>query len=74
LVATATTDEKGLFEFKEIQKGEYIFIVYFVFNGNLELNYRAVVKVKKSNSSKSTPSIIVRFAFDCWETEAVTVK
>jgi len=74
LVSTATTNESGLFEFKDIQKGAYILIVDFVINGKSWLEYRTVVKVKKSNSSKSKPSILIRFAIDCFETEAVTIN
>lgn len=69
LVSTAITDKLGLFEFENIKKGEYIFNTYFIFNDELYLKYRAVVKVKKSNSLKSKPSILISFGIDCHETE-----
>ncbi|MDQ3633674.1 MAG: hypothetical protein M3405_04090 [Acidobacteriota bacterium] len=74
LVSTAVTDKSGLFEFDNIRKGEYIFNTYFVFNNELYLKYRAIVKVKKSNSLNSKPSILIRFGIDCHETEIKTVK
>lgn len=71
LVSTTTTDKDGLFEFNGIEKGKYIFIVDF---GQLFSQYRAVIKVKESNSPKTKPSILVRFGGDCWETEIVKAK
>lgn len=74
LVSSTITDKSGVFEFKNIKKGEYIFNTYFVFNDNLYLKYRAVVKVKKSNSLKSKPSILIRFGIDYHETQIKTIK
>lgn len=73
-VSETITNENGEFEFSGIKKGKYAFNVDFVLNGSYLLKYRAIVKVKKSNSSKSKPSILILFGGNCWETEALTIK
>ncbi len=72
LVSSTTSDKLGFFEFEEIEKGKYLFLLDF--NKPSFVNYRAVVKVKKTNSSKSKPSILIVYSGDCWDTEALTVK
>lgn len=74
IVSTVFTDKAGYFEFENIEKGKYGLIIYFVFNGNLYLKYRAIVKAKKTDSPKVKPSILIRFGVDCHETEAISIK
>jgi 5-hydroxyisourate hydrolase-like protein (transthyretin family) len=74
LVSEVYTNKSGVFEFENIKKGKYFFNVYFVFNNDLYLTYRAVVKVNKTNSSKLKPSILIRYGVDCWNTEATVIN
>lgn len=69
-----TTDESGFFEFNGIKKGKYLLNVYFIIKENLIQKYRAIVNMNKSGSSKSKPSILIRFTDNIYETEAATVN
>ncbi len=74
IVSTTTTNEEGYFEFDNIKKGKYGFKFDVIFDGMLYRPYRAIVKVKKTDSSKLKPSILIIYSGDCWDTEAETVK
>ena len=72
LVSTTKTDKDGLFSIAGLQKGKYVMNV--IFDVRYISTYRLIAKVKRSNSSKKKPSILVRLGSDCWETEVTIVK
>ncbi len=74
VISTTATNEDGYFEFDNIKKGKYGLNVHIVINGMSYPPYRAIVKVKKTDSSKLKPSILIIYSGDCWDTEAETVK
>ncbi len=71
LVAVTLTDEKGLFEFSDISKGEYRSVAHFTVKGITYLEYDFILDLRDKVSSKDPPSmILVRLGLDCFESSA----
>ena len=75
LIDTTLTNEKGLFEFRSIKKGEYRLVAWFTVEGSTYLKYEVILKVKKRRVDKrNTPVISIRLAGDCYGSTAKLVK
>lgn len=75
LITTVETDDKGFFEINDIKKGKYRLVVYFIVNGKaVAPKYDVILKVEKSNVSKSNQHIYISLAFDCSENIVKLVK
>lgn len=74
LVASAFTDDLGYFNITNVQKGKYAIEAAFAVEGVTHLKYRFVLKVKKSNDTRSSALIMVKLDANCFDSEVSISK